>query len=329
MGRIRTIKPEFPQSETVGRLSRDARLLFIQIWTIVDDSGRARGASRMLASLLYPYDDDAPGLIDGWMGELEREGCIRRYMVSGTSYLDIPHWQQHQKVDRPTPSKIPAFDEGSMHPREDSRDLVEPSSTDLGPWTLDLGSGKGEGAGEGNSAVAPAPSPDEPTLLAEDAGDHPALTPQPKAAKAKPERKAGSRLPDDWRLSPENRAYAVGEGFSDWEADRVALRFADYWRARPGQGGVKLDWSATWRNWVRTEADRQGKVPKAAAPSSPQPLPVRDIHDPAYRGARPAQRRDVDLTPEQEAARQARAASLRAAAERIDAARASKAGGAH
>ena len=56
MGRIRTIKPEFPQSESVGRLSRDARLLFILLWTLVDDSGRTRGGYQLLASLLYPYD---------------------------------------------------------------------------------------------------------------------------------------------------------------------------------------------------------------------------------------------------------------------------------
>ena len=27
--------------------------------------------------------------------------------------------------------------------------------------------------------------------------------------------------------------------------------FGDYWRAQPGQKGVKLDWDATWRNWMR------------------------------------------------------------------------------
>jgi hypothetical protein len=37
VGRIRSIKPEFPQSESVGRLSRDARLLFVQLWTICDE----------------------------------------------------------------------------------------------------------------------------------------------------------------------------------------------------------------------------------------------------------------------------------------------------
>lgn len=27
--------------------------------------------------------------------------------------------------------------------------------------------------------------------------------------------------------------------------------FVDYWRAKAGAGGTKLDWPATWRNWMR------------------------------------------------------------------------------
>lgn len=113
MARIRSIKPEFPQSETIGALSRDARLLFIQLWTFVDDEGRARAASRMLASLLYPYDDDAPSLIDGWLLELEGAGCVVRYVIEGTTYIQVLNWLKHQKIDRPTPSRIPQFDESS------------------------------------------------------------------------------------------------------------------------------------------------------------------------------------------------------------------------
>lgn len=135
MARIRSIKPEFPQSETVGRLSRDARLLFIQLWTIVDDEGRARAASRMLASLLYPYDDDAPNLIEGWLAELEAAECIRRYEVDGATYLEIVKWLKHQKIDKPSKSRLPIFDESS-------RIVAKPrgaSVPDLGPRTLDLG----------------------------------------------------------------------------------------------------------------------------------------------------------------------------------------------
>ena len=120
MARIRTIKPEFPQSESMGRVSRDARLTFLQMWTLADDAGRLRGNSRMLASLLFPYDDDAPSLIEGWMSELEREGCIERYQADGQSYIQICNWLIHQKIDKPSASKIPELSK----PREDSRTFV-------------------------------------------------------------------------------------------------------------------------------------------------------------------------------------------------------------
>lgn len=130
MGRIRTIKPEFPQSETIGRLSRDSRLLFVQLWTFVDDEGRSRAASRMLASVLFPYDDDAPKLISSWLNELERERCILRYTVEGTTYLQVCNFGKHQKIDHPSKSKIPPPEQG---PREPSRKLAP----DLVPSTMD------------------------------------------------------------------------------------------------------------------------------------------------------------------------------------------------
>ena len=123
MARIRSIKPEFPQSESMGRVSRDARLLFVQLWCICDDHGRTRAASRMLASLLFPYDDDAPSLIDGWLAELQREGCVRLYEHEGSRFLEIPNWLKHQKIDKPSKPQFPAFGESSRilaNPREDS-----------------------------------------------------------------------------------------------------------------------------------------------------------------------------------------------------------------
>lgn len=143
MPRIRTIKPEFPQSESIGRISRDARLLFIELWTLCDDSGRTRAASRMLASLLFPYDDDAPGLIDGWCSELEREGCIIRYTADGATYIQVCNWLNHQKIDRPSQSKIPPFDESSRilaNPRESSS--VDQGSKDQGSKDHSFMSGK-------------------------------------------------------------------------------------------------------------------------------------------------------------------------------------------
>jgi hypothetical protein len=120
MARIRSIKPELPQSESMGNVSRDARLTFVQLFTLADDEGRLRGNSRMLASLLFPYDDGEDGHVlttakdvEAWMVELEREGCIVRYQIDTAAYVQICNWLIHQKIDKPSKSKIPAFAESS------------------------------------------------------------------------------------------------------------------------------------------------------------------------------------------------------------------------
>ena len=89
----------------------------------------------MLASLLYPFDDDAPHLIDDWLDELEHQGHIRRYLVDGSTYLDIPKWLKHQKIDHPGKSRLPPFSETFARV---SRGLSNGSrivATDLGPRT--------------------------------------------------------------------------------------------------------------------------------------------------------------------------------------------------
>ena len=123
MARIRTIKPEFPQSESMGMVSRDARLLFIMLFTLADDEGRLRGNSRMLASLLFPYDIDAPKLIDKWISELGKQKCIIQYQIEDATYIQICKWLNHQKIDKPSKSKIQPPDEYSItfaNIREDS-----------------------------------------------------------------------------------------------------------------------------------------------------------------------------------------------------------------
>ena len=121
--RIRSIKPEFWESESLGRVSREARLLFIGLFSCCDDHGRARASSRLLASRLFPYDDDALKKLPSWIAELQKEGCIRIYKANDETYLDIPKWLNHQKIDKPSASKLPPF-EGI---REDSREFEKNS----------------------------------------------------------------------------------------------------------------------------------------------------------------------------------------------------------
>lgn len=94
-------------------------------------------------------------------------------------------------------------------------------------------------------------------------------------------KKSGSRLPEDWRPSETDAAYARSQGVPEAEIWREGERFRDFWLGKPGQGGVKLDWSATWRNWIRSTCDRKGWKPSELPlnGASPHPTPPKDERD--------------------------------------------------
>jgi uncharacterized protein YdaU (DUF1376 family) len=63
----------------------------------------------------------------------------------------------------------------------------------------------------------------------------------------------GSRLPTDF-LFPKEWADFCHQERPDLNIQKTFDSFKDYWVAKPGAGGVKLDWYATWRNWVRSQS---------------------------------------------------------------------------
>ena len=65
--------------------------------------------------------------------------------------------------------------------------------------------------------------------------------------------KRGTRLPDDWILTSEYEEFARSEGLKHSDIEREADKFRDHFHSVPGQRGVKLDWLATWRNWIRRD----------------------------------------------------------------------------
>jgi len=74
------------------------------------------------------------------------------------------------------------------------------------------------------------------------------------------EEKILEREPRASRLPPEFKPQ--GE-FNALEFEK----FRDYWIAQPGQKGVKADWDATWRNWVRKAKEFSPKQETRSAPS--------------------------------------------------------------
>jgi len=73
--------------------------------------------------------------------------------------------------------------------------------------------------------------------------------------KSRAERSRGSRLPPDWKPTEEQVAWARKER-PDIDPLKAADTFRDHWVSVAGSRGVKLDWDATWRNWVRKELAR-------------------------------------------------------------------------
>ena len=72
----------------------------------------------------------------------------------------------------------------------------------------------------------------------------------------------GTRLAPDWQPSA---GLAASLSLSADAARGHRDRFVDYWTAKPGRDGLKLDWDATFRNWVRRSADFARAEPKSGS----------------------------------------------------------------
>jgi hypothetical protein len=90
-----------------------------------------------------------------------------------------------------------------------------------------------------------------------------ALVP-PESRAGKKLSRLGTRLPEDFRPDLEYARQLI----PDIDAVSESERFRDYWNAQSGQRGVKADWPATWRNWIRNCRDRDKYARKSASTSA-------------------------------------------------------------
>ena len=90
------------------------------------------------------------------------------------------------------------------------------------------------------------------------------------------ENKRGSRLSPDF-FFPKEWCDFIVEQRPELNAQQTFDKFKDYWIAQAGQKGVKLDWFATWRNWVRnTNAPKvnPADIVRLTVPSKNEPDPA-------------------------------------------------------
>lgn len=146
MARIRTIKPEFWKHEDLSELPEATHMLAAALLNHADDEGYFNANPALVRSECLPLRESSVSVNDS-LNHLARVGYIRLGKgQDGKRYGRIVKFADHQRVNRPTPSKIKAIAiewEGSC---DKHGGLTEPS--------LPEGKGKEQGReGNGTSSL--------------------------------------------------------------------------------------------------------------------------------------------------------------------------------
>ncbi len=221
MARIRTVKPAYPKHRKVRAVSRDARLLNIHLWNLADDEGRLQELPQWIIGEVFPTDEDVtPVLLREWLGELQGAGLIVRYEVDGEAYIQCHDFNDHQVINKPKASEIPAPPAGEEE--SGSAPVLVPDDSD--PEV------EGEGKGE----------KEEETTAADVIVrrlDHVAFSRGAKPPKV-------------------DAALKVCADFADRDLDAEVEKFAHYWVDGPGEKRPLTDVAWAWRNWLERAKPR-------------------------------------------------------------------------
>ncbi len=99
MARNRMIKPEFWSSETLMRVSRDARLTFIGLWNFCDDYGFCLRSLRSIIGDVFPYDElVTEAKLKSWINELVNEKLLIPVDYNNKHLFFVKGWGEHQTV---------------------------------------------------------------------------------------------------------------------------------------------------------------------------------------------------------------------------------------
>jgi len=101
----------------------------------------------------------------------------------------------------------------------------------------------------------------------------------------------GKRLASDFSFPKEWEEFCQTER-PELSPVKTFDQFKDYWIAQAGQKGVKLDWFATWRNWVRStnapKVNPADRVRLTVAPSNEPDPTLLKIKEDDLKASRPS-----------------------------------------
>lgn len=220
--RIRSIKPEFWRSQDVSRLAIEDRLLFIGLWSYVDDNGVGEDRVPMIAADLFADDierdpSETFARVSRGLARLSEGGQIVRYSVDGRDYFEVRRWKDHQRIDKPGKARLPHYDAEVAALREGSRDSREI----LAPGTGNREQGTGD-QGTGDQG-----------LLSDSVESN----------------AEGDLLPDDWLPTQKHFDHATSLGL---DPEYQLGRFREH--AHRNQRRMK-NWNTAFTNWLKKGAE--------------------------------------------------------------------------
>lgn len=140
MARSRNIKPGFFTNDILGELEPLARLLFAGLWCHADREGRLEDRPKKLKAEILPYDDCD---VNRLMQCLHDAGMVLRYVVDGSSYIQIIKFEKHQHPHvKEGASAIPAPDKHRTSTGQNKGENRIKTSDSLNPITDSLNPSK-------------------------------------------------------------------------------------------------------------------------------------------------------------------------------------------
>jgi hypothetical protein len=133
MARIRSVKPSLRTSRVVAQWKFEVRYFWVLLWGYLDDKGRGLDIPKSIAGDCFPLDDKiTAGVIDRWLYLMattkidpDRDPPVCRYEVAGTRYLHCVYWDDSQRPNRPSPSRLPPCPVHESFTEPESEPLTE------------------------------------------------------------------------------------------------------------------------------------------------------------------------------------------------------------
>lgn len=129
MARKRMLDPNIWDSADFANLSVLSKLIFIGMISNADDEGRGRANTSYLKSKIFPYDMQMQlSDIEKSLDEIAAHVSILFYTYRSCEYYSLVHWKKWQRVDKPQPSRIAAFDESTCKVVRTDKNKTAPKS---------------------------------------------------------------------------------------------------------------------------------------------------------------------------------------------------------